>query len=338
MLRASLTVVSMIAAFAPSLAGEVTTATDAKTGWAVYTLRQGSTVARVVPEAGCNVYSIEVDGHQFLRVPENLEPLPGVRYGTPILYPTPNRVRNARFTYQGQSYRFPPNNGTNFIHGLVHSVAWTVDGFSSDTGMAELRCRLPFQPGSTPYERFPFAHVLRLTVRVTGGVVRWTFQVDNREGDAGVPFGIGLHPYFVYQGERRDTFLRVPATHLMESVELLPTGRLLPLEGAKYDLRTATSLDHLQLDDVFFGMTEGHPAEIDFRGVKRKIELHASRDFTHMVVYTPLQPYFCVENQTCSTDAHNLYDQGKTDVAHLLVCPAGQSTSAWVEYRFKGYE
>jgi galactose mutarotase-like enzyme len=34
------------------------------------------------------------------------------------------------------------------------------------------------------------------------------------------------------------------------------------------------------------------------------IDLEASRDFTHLVLYTPRgEKYFCLENQTCSTAA-----------------------------------
>ena len=29
-----------------------------------------------------------------------------------------------------------------------------------------------------------------------------------------------------------------------------------------------------------------------------------------MVVYTPEMDFFCLENQTCMTDAHNFYDKG----------------------------
>jgi aldose 1-epimerase len=41
-------------------------------------------------------------------------------------------------------------------------------------------------------------------------------------------------------------------------------------------------------------------------------------DFTHLVHYTPRgERFFCLENQTCSTDVHNLHAKGFTEAAGL---------------------
>ncbi len=336
--RASLLWLTMtLFAATATRAGEVSVQTDSATGWQIYTLRQNKMVVQVVPEAGCNVFSIQLDGVQYLKVPDKLSQLPGVGYGNPILYPTPNRVAAAQFTFGGKTYNFPPNNGANFIHGLVHSAAWKVAETQSGRDGSSIHCELAFEPGTKHYELFPFAHVLRLQIGVTDSAVGWIYDVDNLRGDTGIPFGIGFHPYFVYQGRRSQTYLEIPASHVMEAVELLPTGKLLELRGTKYDLQKPTSLEGLLLDDVYFGMTQQRPAVIDFRDAKRQITLAASYHFSHMVVYTPEQPFFCVENQTCSTDAHNLHARGMSDVANLRVCQPGTVAHGWVEYRFRSY-
>jgi aldose 1-epimerase len=52
-----------------------------------------------------------------------------------------------------------------------------------------------------------------------------------------------------------------------------------------------------------------------------------------MVVYIqPQNPFFCVENQTCSTDAHNLHSRGLEEVSHLLFAPPGGASEGWVHY------
>jgi aldose 1-epimerase len=309
---------------------------DAGTGWDIYELRQGNTQAGVVPAAGCNAFSVRVYGVEYLRQPERLARLPGVGYGTPVLYPTPNRVRGAQFTWDGKTYSFPANNGDNFILGLVHSADWRVVQREGTPQQALLTCQLAFQEQTDAYSKFPFQHTLSLTIAVTEGAVRWTYEVDNR-GDRPVPFGFALHPYFLYQGSRRDAYLTVPATHVMESVERLPTGKLLSLDENRFDARTGVCLEGFVVDDVYYGMTESKPVLIDFRDVRRRVTLRASNDFTHLVVYTPEQPFLCVENQTCSTDAHNLHNQGQRDVAHLQVCQPGETMGGWVEYRFEQY-
>src|SRR5688572_5047143 len=110
----------------PALAGaaDVTSIVDEETGWKIIQIKEGNTVAKVCREAGCNLYSIQYKGRELLRTPPRLKELPGFMYGTPLLYPTPNRVRDSKLTFDGKTYSFTPNNGRNFLHGLVHNVAW----------------------------------------------------------------------------------------------------------------------------------------------------------------------------------------------------------------------
>ncbi len=317
------------------VAGEVRVAKDDATGWDVYTLEQDETTVRVVPSAGANAFSVVHQGTEFFRVPETLDQLPGVGYGNPILYPMPNRVRGASFTFEGRTYKFPQNGRGNFIHGLVNREKFEVDSYQADGEHAELTCSLSFAPGSGPYEWFPLAHHFRIKIEVREGRVRWTYEVDNRRGDRGVPFGVGFHPYLIYQESRGETFLTVPARHLMDATENLPNGKLLPLDGHPLDARQPRSLKGFDADDVFLGMTPERPAKIEFRDAGRSIMFVASKEFTHLVVWTPDRPFFGIENQTCSTDAHNLASQGHGEVAHLQVCPPGGSMTGSVEYHFE---
>lgn len=306
-------------------------------GMAIYTLEYGDLAARVVPDAGANMVSLRWRDREYLRVPPP-EHTKGFMYGVPILYPTPNRVRDAKFTYNGREFSFQANNGANFIHGLVHDKAFTarvLPSMSDNGKSAALECLLHFAPGTPMFERFPLEHTLRVVISVQPNKARWDYSVVVPDKKQTVPFGFGLHPWFLYQGERARTFLTVPAEALMESSALLPTGKLLPLEGHRFDMRQPRSLADLVTDDVFFGMRPDRPALLDFRGNGLQVQLAASDDFTHMVVYTPANAdYFCVENQTCSTDAHNLHAQGKTREAHLLEVAPGQTRSGWIEYRF----
>jgi aldose 1-epimerase len=120
----------------------------------------------------------------------------------------------------------------------------------------------------------------------------------------------------------------------MESMDQLPSGKLLALDGHPLDARQPRSLEGFNSDDVFFGMQPDKPAKVEFRDVDRAITFVASKEFTHLVVWTPGRGYFGIENQTCSTDAHNLAAQGMDAVAHLQVCPPGEKRNGTVEYRF----
>jgi aldose 1-epimerase len=315
--------------------------TDLERGWTVYTLRVGKTEVDVVPEAGCNVASVRIGSQEFLRQAPSMADLRGTKFGVPVLYPSPNRVRDAHFRFDGRDYRFTPNRGKNFLHGLVHSVAWLVveprernDRRGVDPPACELECELPFAPGTPRFELFPHPHVLRLTIRVVDRMVTWIYTVDNTRGLSRVPFGFGLHPWFAYLGPREETFLSVPASHWMEAIDLLPTGRLVPIEESGRDIRTPKALASLDLDDVFWGVDSDKPSVIEHPGAWARIELSATPDFTHAVVFTPKdRDGFCIENQTCSTDAHNLAERELASAAHLQVVEPGETHTGQVTMR-----
>ena len=317
-----------------SIAGNLSVSKDAVTGWDVYVLTQGETVATFVPAAGANVQSVKVRGIEYFHQPEELSKLPGVRCGNPVLYPTPNRIKDGRFQFEGKEIVFREEPG-NHIHGLVNSAEFHCESNEVTYDSVSVTAALRFDERSERGKLFPWEHTFRIKVTVREGSVRWEYEVDNDGSGQDLPFGVAFHPYLKYQGSRQEAFLRVPAQSLMASVQQLPTGKLLNLEGHPLDAREPVSLAGYKSDDVFFGMVPEKPARLEFRDVGRSVIFKASKEFTHLVVWTPDRPYLGVESQTCSTDAHNLAAQGMNEIAHLQRCPSGEKRQGWVEYLFK---
>ena len=317
--------------------------TDPESGWKVHRLSyrdpagRRTISARIVPEAGSNLISLEVDGSEILHTPPTIKQSSGVRFGFPILYPTPNRVRDAKLTFDGRTFEFQPNNGPNFIHGLVHSVPWRAGDPVIARDRVSLSTTLDFDEGLSGFARFPIRNRLTMTFTLHTDGVTLAFEAQNLDKGR-LPFGFAFHPYFKILGERAQTFLRVPARRHMEAVGLLPTGKLEPLEGSPLDVRSYTSLEKLNLDDVYIGMVPGQPAGYEARDRKVRVALEASEIFTHAVVYTPTgRTYFCIENQTCSTDAHNLHARGLVEESHLIVLEPGQRAGGSVRVRVSGF-
>ncbi len=287
------------------------------------------TTARFAPGIGSNLFSFQVEGLEYLYDMADAPHSPLL--GTPILYPMPNRVRDAQFTFGGRTFRFPPNNGRNFIHGLVRERPWQCDEPIVAHDRVSVATRISFAPGKEPYDLFPIHNTLELTYTLRSASIRFDFVVRN-EDEQPLPFGLAIHPYFRILGPRESVRLQVPAQKWMEATELLPSGRLIDLEHAPADLRQPTSLAKLDLDDVYWGLEPSKPQIIYYDHIGKKVTLKASALFTHSVVYTPLgRPFFCVENQSCSTDAHNLYARDLQEAAHLMILKPGESCASWVE-------
>ncbi|MFO1019619.1 MAG: hypothetical protein U0903_02785 [Planctomycetales bacterium] len=68
---------------------------------------------------GCNVYSIKYDGVGLLRTPPKIKDLPGFHYGNPVLLSLSQPSQSSEFTFGNKTFKFTPNDGKNFLHGIV---------------------------------------------------------------------------------------------------------------------------------------------------------------------------------------------------------------------------
>jgi aldose 1-epimerase len=291
-------------------------------GRRVTRLVSGGTEVWVDTENGFTVLRIASDGIDLILYdPERRAA--GRTYAVPILYPTPNRVRDGTFTFAGRAYAAR-------MHGIVTGRAFTVMDRRTSEGGASVTAETEFRPDAADWNLFPWTSTLSVTIEVTEGCVQWNYAVRNSD-DRPLPFGFALHPFFLRHGK---TIVRLSASSVMEADEdKLPTGRLLSVEGTSFDLRCGLDAEGIDLDHVYFD--EGPiAAELSFPEIGRSISLSASPDFNHAVVFTPKGKNFvCVENQTCSTDAHNLDAAGYRSVANLITVPPGGERSGWVRFR-----
>jgi len=288
--------------------------------------------AWVVPFYGSNLCHFSVGGRSVI----DFDPALLLKHdytGTPVLYPTPNRVRGGVFRWRGRDYR-QVKRGTLIVeHGLAHSEAWQCGEPVIEADSASLETWLEFRPGSAVFEAFPFPHLLGLEFRLTERGVTATYTIRN-EGPEEIPFGFGLHPYFQKLSGDENTFLSLPADSVMDATsDLLPTGRLVEVGGTIYDLRWPVAVGTLDLDHVFTGLRPGAHARVEYRSLGLAVTLEATADFTHLVLYSPRgEGFFCLENQTCSTDAHNLFDRGFARESGLKTVKPGETRQGTVTY------
>ena len=290
--------------------------------------------ARIVPAFGANLCRFTVGGRNVIDFDRNLL-LARDFTGTPVLYPTPNRVRNGVLRWEGRDYPQRRDGKPVLEHGLVHTEAWEAGEPAADSGGARLETWLDFNEGRALCESFPFPHRLGLSFLLTARGVTVTYSIIN-QGTRELPFGFGLHPYFTKLSGDEGTSISLPANAVMDATsDLLPTGRLQDVRGTIYDLRKPVPVGSLDMDNVFTGIQRGKCAVIRHHG-SLEIDLGATPDFTHLVLYTPRgEKYFCLENQTCSTDAHNLSDRGFAMESGLKTVKPGAVHSGSVTYAMR---
>jgi aldose 1-epimerase len=288
--------------------------------------------ARIVPGFGCNLARFSVGGRAAIDFDSALLAAHDFT-GTPVLYPTPNRVRECRFTWKGRVYRQRRAGRDVYEHGLAHLESWEYEPPTATADGARFIAWLDCRPGGSMFEAFPFPHRITLEFVLSACGIRVGYAIENR-GVEELPFGFGLHPYFSKLDGEAGTFVSLPAAAVMEATpELLPTGRLIDVAGTPLDLRRPTPVGELDVDHVFTRVEPGRHARVEYRRTGIAIDLEATPDFSHIILYTPRgERFFCLENQTCSTDAHNLHARGFTEVSGLETVAPGEVRRGSVSY------
>jgi aldose 1-epimerase len=288
--------------------------------------------AWITPSVGSNLCRLLVNGAAVIDFDPDL--LRSDFTGTPVLYPTPNRVREGVFRYQGVNYPQVLRGNTIMEHGLVHGEAWDYQEPKVFTEAVSLLTWIDFNPSSPLFTAFPFHHRLSLEFKLFKSGIRLIYSIENKDARE-IPFGFGLHPYFMRLGGDAETCVELPADYVMDaSSDLLPTGRLLNVSGTQFDLHQVVPIGGLDLDHVFTGVQDGNSAQVSYPGLGLRVQLITTPDFSHMVLYSPRGVnFFCLESQTCSTDAHNLFDRGFQIESGLKFVQVGQTHTGSVTYR-----
>lgn len=224
-----------------------------------------------------------------------------------VLAPWPNRIRDGRFTFGGESHQLPLTEPAkhNAIHGLVNWVRWRMVHSSADS--LTLEYELPPSPG------YPWPLVIRTTWTVTDAGLEASHTATN-VGDRPCPFGFAAHPYLIVPGVPIDDLqLRLPARN-----RLLADGRSLPIgaarvAGGEFDFTQPRRVGITILDTAFGdlirdpdGGSSATLSTVDGRGTR----VWADAAFGWWQVFTgdTLQPprfrrAVALEPMTCPPDA-----------------------------------
>ena len=299
-------------------------------GYEVVTLSGAGQVARILPVNGFNLFSWTKDGQEIMMEIADMSAF-GSKYGIPVLFPTPNRLKDAAYSWQGEKQVLMKRGEKRTRHGLVCDEPFTVTKMGADEEKAYCSASIELRPEDNWHSGYPFACRLTMTYTLTSRGIHMDASVENL-GDKDMPFGFALHPYFTKRGDGNSCFLKVPAQRYYETdEELIPTGVLLPAEGDKVIHDDFHSVESLNLDTVYRGLTQDHPSQVKWADMQ--LEMAASDCFRNAVVFTPkTRPGFCIEPQTCSTNFLNLHAQGLVDESGLMLLPAGRTFDCWVDF------
>jgi galactose mutarotase-like enzyme len=206
-----------------------------------------------------------------------------VRGGVPILFPMAGPLKDNQVSFDGKPYEMKQ-------HGFARNEAWEVTSHSTD-GSARLTITL--RSSDETRKRFPFNFIVQYTYELKGSSLHLHQRYQNLSAEP-MPLHTGFHPYFhVPDAEKASTKVETRATKAFDNV----TKRDFDFTG--FDL-TQKEVD-LHLHD--HGSTKSY---IQRPNSDKKIEVNASDEFTHWVVWTLAgKDFICLEPWTAPGNALN---------------------------------
>ncbi len=276
-------------------------------------LAAGNASAAIAPADGGTLVSLRVAGRELL-VPERSEDGPVPTFGSFLMAPWVGELSLGELEFRGQRVSIPPNRGRHAIHGLVATGAWQVE--EAGAAMARLTRRL-----EPPW---PFGGIVTQEFRLDDAGI--TLEAEIRAEVAAMPAALGWHPWFATP-DPGSVRVGVQADAMLElDDELLPTGRILPVEGDT-DLRDAPILGNRQIDAVFVGAVS--PALLSLPGID--LEIHFDPEIDNVVVFTS-PGTVCVEPWSAWPDAFRAAADGHPSGVRVL--EPGESLRRWTRWQW----
>ena len=239
-----------------------------------------------------------------------------------VLIPFPGRVAEGKYSFEGQTLQMDKNDseGPNAIHGFVRKKIWETEQSSETEAVFTTEIHESENPG------YPFALDVRVAYQLSGDGLTVAFRIENT-GKTPAPVAAGFHPYFTVGSAliNADT-LHVPFEATLEYENLIPTGRVLPVDGTEFDFRRPRAIDAIVLNTCFLQPQRDADGRLRIRlsdsETQKSVTVWMDEAFNYAVLYSgdPLpedhsRRALAIEPMTCGSDAFNHPEWGLVTLA-----------------------
>lgn len=262
----------------------------------------------IVPAFGANLLDLQFGDISVIDGYQTPEALVENAWGKSIvLFPFPNRLRDGRYTHDGNAYQFPINNEdtNNAIHGFGYKTEMTVSEVKTTENEGILTCCYTHDGA---HEAYPFRFTFQITFILRGSSLDVEMTFTNNDSKV-IPVGLGWHPYYRLSEKSDDTFLQMPDCQLVAIDErMLPTGS----KSDFTDFQTLTQIKDGFLDNGFYLKNQTQNAAIILSSNVGKLtcwqETGAGKWNFVQVFTPPHRKSIAIEPMTCNVDAFNNKD------------------------------
>lgn len=218
------------------------------------------------------------------------------------MIPYSNRIRDGRFCFNNKEIQLTGADN-HAIHGALRKLPWRVKNETD----RDILCTYSAPTDGAVNWPWPMTTEIRYTL--DSNTILSEIRVRN-DGDTPMPVGFGWHPYFVRVIDGESPEIQLPVTGVYSDThgDCLPIGPSHALP-AILDFRHARKLDPTQRIDHCFSGLDG-PVTIAWPGSDIFLQMRASKNCDHLVLFNPDKPHFAIEPVTNANDGFNLSTQG----------------------------
>jgi aldose 1-epimerase len=265
-------------------------------------LTGGDYRVRIDPAHGGAILSAEwtrPDGAVIRLLTPLNEPTNGFKAGCFAMLPFANRIDKGRFTFSQQEFVLPINLPAEdmAIHGFSRDNPWAVMREETE----ELILAQEFERDDNPYR---YAAQQKLSLSDDG--IRIELSIRN-DGSSAMPFGMGLHPWFVKT--RKCTLTFEADGNFERDARGLPT---LPIRDVSaFDPACPVALGDLPWFDGCFTDWRERRAQLAWPELGTALSIEADGAMRHLHVYVPDdRDVVCAEPVSHAPDAINRSEIG----------------------------
>jgi len=200
-------------------------------GVSVKIINYGGILTQIItPDSDGNEENI-ILGYKSLEPYLNNSPYLGVIVGRYA-----NRIANAEFTLDGETYTLAKNNGNNTLHGGLkgfNQVVWNAEPIENEGSQS---LKLTYHSPDME-EGYPGNMDVTVVYELKGKDLIMTYDATT---DKATPVNLTNHAYFnlSQDGTILDHELTINASgYTPVNIELIPTGEIVPVEGTPFDFR-----------------------------------------------------------------------------------------------------
>jgi len=296
----------------------------------------GSTVAKIAPAFGFNLFSILVQETELLWTdPKFLEGNASPSgSGTPILFPFPGRLRGRTYSFGGTDYHISSDDGLgNAIHGFVLNRAWRVVSSTGDRVTGEFQAS---RDAPEVLDQWPSDFLIRCSYFAVDDGIEAEYEFSN-PGESELPCGFGTHAYFrvpVGMGSAESSIVTCAVSERWSLKDMLATGEVTEVSEDEA-LSSGALFGNLTMDDVFSGIQflNGRATATIFNSeTNRKLVYTWDEACEFCVMYTPPhREAICMEPYTL-VPGGLAFESGEHG---LMVLNPGESIAHKMEIRLR---